>query len=73
MDGVDVPGVVGVGLEFPAQAADGVVDGPRGRLVREAPDLPEQFITLDDASFALGEVAEQVELCLLYTSPSPRD
>ena len=34
MHGVDVARVVGIGFQLPAEAADGVVHGARGRLVR---------------------------------------
>ena len=59
---LQVARILGVGLDFFANAAHVDIDGARGHIGSIAPDRVEKMVTAEDASLVAREIVEQAEL-----------
>ena len=63
MHSVDEAGLIGLGLDLPPQAGDGVVYRPGRRgIVGIAPHAAQQLAAMDDATGARRQEPQQLEL-----------
>ena len=62
VDGDDVAGVVGLGLELGPQLGDVVVDGAGDRQLVIAPDVAQQLLAADHFVAMRDQIAQQLEL-----------
>jgi hypothetical protein len=56
---VDEARLLGIGLDFGAQAVDGVIDGTRDSGIGVLPDIAKQIVTANYLAWALGEILQQ--------------